>query len=504
MAMMRRGCPFLFLLRLLSQVVISVATSKGLTFSITFNPPYVHDLVTGESAVVRMTLNNDGHNKSHLATISKAIVLKSMNEEIVSISSKDEDWLYSQLDPNDSNSPFHYQKNFTMRGNFLGKTAICVRLSVADDLLEPGDADYKELPRECTLKSKNMFDVWVIQQRGRVVNHIFLSTLVLLIVIANVLMGCELDLNLVLETLKKPIPPLIGFCTQFIAMPLLAYSIATIVFMSEGLHSFALGLFVCGCAPGGGASNYWTLLLDGDLPVSITMTFLSTTAALVLMPAWMWALGSHFLRSYDAGYQIKMPYAKIISSLFTLFIPLMIGIMLTRWRPTIQTKVRKVMRPFLIFVLVFLVCFGAAANLYMFKLLTWTALLGGLLLPWCGFTVGCFASLFTRQSPKVVTAVAIETGIQNTGIAIMLLKFSFPEPDSDISALIPVICASFTPIPLLVMVMVHETIKYIKKRRQPSLQDTEATKKLNYGERMIPPAELIIRKPEEDVSVAAL
>lgn len=76
MAMMRRGCPFLFLLRLLSQVVISVATSKGLTFSITFNPPYVHDLVTGESAVVRMTLNNDGHNKSHLATISKAIVLK--------------------------------------------------------------------------------------------------------------------------------------------------------------------------------------------------------------------------------------------------------------------------------------------------------------------------------------------------------------------------------------------------------------------------------------------
>lgn len=54
------------------------------------------------------------------------------------------------------------------------------------------------------------------------------------------------------------------------------------------------------------------------------------------------------------------------------------------------------------------------------------------------------------------------------------------------------------------MVMVHETIKYIKKRRQPSLQDTEATKKLNYGERMIPPAELIIRKPEEDVSVAAL
>ena len=39
-------------------------------------------------------------------------------------------------------------------------------------------------------------------------------------------------------------------------------------------------MFVNGCAPGGGASNYWTLLLDGNLPVSVTMTFISTLAAL--------------------------------------------------------------------------------------------------------------------------------------------------------------------------------------------------------------------------------
>lgn len=52
------------------------------------------------------------------------------------------------------------------------------------------------------------------------------------------------------------------------------------VFTANGLHSLALGLFVVGCAPGGGASNYWTILLEGNLPVSITMTFVSTLAAL--------------------------------------------------------------------------------------------------------------------------------------------------------------------------------------------------------------------------------
>ena len=42
----------------------------------------------------------------------------------------------------------------------------------------------------------------------------------------------------------------------------------------------ALGLFITGCSPGGGASNFWTLLLDGNVNLSVTMTFLSTLASL--------------------------------------------------------------------------------------------------------------------------------------------------------------------------------------------------------------------------------
>ncbi|TMS32873.1 hypothetical protein L596_000668 [Steinernema carpocapsae] len=63
-------------------------------------------------------------------------------------------------------------------------------------------------------------------------------------------------------------------------MPTLAYVIAQAIFVSRGLSSFALGLFVTACAPGGGASNYWTLLLDGNAHLSVTMTFLSTLASL--------------------------------------------------------------------------------------------------------------------------------------------------------------------------------------------------------------------------------
>ena len=43
---------------------------------------------------------------------------------------------------------------------------------------------------------------------------------------------------------------------------------------------FGLGLMTMACSPGGGSSNVWTVLLDGDLDLSITMTFLSTLASL--------------------------------------------------------------------------------------------------------------------------------------------------------------------------------------------------------------------------------
>ena len=42
----------------------------------------------------------------------------------------------------------------------------------------------------------------------------------------------------------------------------------------------ALGFFAMGCAPGGGASNIYTYLLNGDLSLSITMTLISTFASL--------------------------------------------------------------------------------------------------------------------------------------------------------------------------------------------------------------------------------
>lgn len=58
----------------------------------------------------------------------------------------------------------------------------------------------------------------------------------------------------------------------------LAYTYA-IIFLS-GRPDLQFGLFCYGCSPGGGNSNFWTLLLEGNLNLSVTMTFVSSIAAL--------------------------------------------------------------------------------------------------------------------------------------------------------------------------------------------------------------------------------
>ncbi|GMT04960.1 hypothetical protein PENTCL1PPCAC_27134 [Pristionchus entomophagus] len=505
MAAARRRCPLLLLTNLILQVIVTAAA--GLP-ALRVEPSYLHDLVEQENKTVQITVSmtKEQYEASNAAGDQWRISARSLHPNVADTKltgegqGDDEDTEEMSFTPAFNASSLSRVKTegeekgkteqyytletaLTVRGKLLGKTGVEIRLVRMDaspyaptaprashDIRalaskeEGGLREWRMMEDE-EESTKEVIDVWV--KRGgdsERLTRIFVGTLMVLIPMANILMGCELDLGIVLETIKRPTAPLIGMVTQFLIMPTLAYFIAKSVFVPYQEYSLALGLFVTGCAPGGGASNFWTILLDGNVNLSVTMTFLSTLASLFFMPLWLSLLGQEFLVGFSTGSIIKVPYAKIGSSLGSLVGPLLIGVLIARWKPALAAKARKIMRPFIIFVLIFVVAFGALSNLYMFKMITTRALIGGLLLPWCGFMFGCFAAIFARRSPGDVTAIAIETGIQNTGVAILLLKFSFPTPDSDISSLLPVIVACFTPGPLLAGAAVHMLLKRIQKK----------------------------------------
>ncbi|KAK4327363.1 hypothetical protein Pmani_002191 [Petrolisthes manimaculis] len=90
-------------------------------------------------------------------------------------------------------------------------------------------------------------------------------------------MGGQLDLDIIKGVLRRPLGPLCGFISQFAVMPLITFGMGELFFPDP---LYRLGLFTLGSSPGGIMSNFWTLIFNGDINLSITMTAVSTIAAM--------------------------------------------------------------------------------------------------------------------------------------------------------------------------------------------------------------------------------
>merc|ERR1712156_757842 len=87
-------------------------------------------------------------------------------------------------------------------------------------------------------------------------------------------------------------------------------------------------------------------------------------------------------------------------------------------------------------------------------MMTWQVLLSGMGLPWLGFSFGFAIAKILKRPMEDVIAIAIETGVQNTGMSIFLLWLTLDLPLGDMTAVIPVAAATMTPLPLLAALIV--------------------------------------------------
>ncbi|XP_046383273.1 probable sodium/metabolite cotransporter BASS6, chloroplastic isoform X2 [Ischnura elegans] len=326
--------------------------------------------------------------------------------------------------------------NFTVKGVFLGFAKLKPMV-----LLREGTKVNQYTPTMLNYSSAPVLKVSVIRNSSWV-DHAFTGSIAVLVSVLFVNFGAALDWSVLKETLRRPIGPAIGFVTQFLFMPVVGYALAMLLFDSPSMQ---LGLFFTGCSPGGGASNIWTFALGGNLPLSITMTTISTFASFGMMPFWLFTLGAMIFNSAD----LSVPYNKIATFAVALVVPLALGFAMQRkWPKGANFMVKHVLKPLCGFLLVFIVIFAIATNLYIFHLFSWKIILSGMGLPWLGFSFGAIvARIFSLPSTDIL-AIAIETGVQNTGIAIFMLRFTLGQPLADLTTVIPVSIAIMTPIPL--------------------------------------------------------
>ncbi|XP_064598809.1 sodium-dependent organic anion transporter-like [Liolophura sinensis] len=359
---------------------------------------------------------------------------------------------------NSSSEDSHcFNFSFEIQGVFLGRTHV---LFYAGQLVN----DAHVLPVE--------YNVAVLRPPSLLAN-IFTYTIIAIVAINTIGFGCSIDLEEMRRILKKPIPPAIGLGCQFVLNPLIAYGLGQAV----GLNmSLALGLFSVGSCPGGGASNMWTYLLDGDLNLSILMTFMSTIAAFAMLPLWMYTLGQTLIPE-----NVEIPFSNIFYSLISLVVPCVIGILIKRYFPKAANIIRKLIKPIAFVIILLILSVGIYSNLYMFTLMkNWRVLVCGLATPYSAYVTSAMVAWIGRQPPARILTISIETAIQNTAIAMVLILTTFPEPEASIAAVMPVTTVMFTPFPLIIFLI----IKTIRARC--CLPDTSKDSQLTTDEKDSP------------------
>jgi bile acid transporter len=239
-----------------------------------------------------------------------------------------------------------------------------------------------------------------------------------LLVVLMAGMGASLTMNDFHEVLRRPRGPLIGLLSQYGWMPLIAFGLCKVLGLPDDL---AISLIVVGCTPGGTTSNLFTYFAGADVALSVSMTALSTIAAVVLMPLTLYVYASGYA---SAG--LKIPYGNITTTLAVMLVPLALGMVVRARRPGAAKVVEQVGGVAGLGVLALLIGTGLYNNMEMLTATTGTMYAAALGLGVLGFGFGWLGARVAGLGSRQRRAVAFETGIQNSPLALGILIASFP------------------------------------------------------------------------------
>ncbi|MBC8418425.1 MAG: bile acid:sodium symporter family protein [Desulfobacteraceae bacterium] len=242
--------------------------------------------------------------------------------------------------------------------------------------------------------------------------------------IGLMMFGVALDLKL--EDFKRivvsPKAPGIGLGAQFILLPAFTFLLTLIL---RPQPSIALGMILVAACPGGNLSNIITYLAKGNCAVSISMTAVSTAAAIVMTPLNLAVWGSLNPDTAEILRRVSLSPMDVFATIFIILgIPLVLGLTLSRIFPSLADRVRK---PFKIFSLIFFVVIvgGAlAANWNIFLKVVGLVMFVVLIHNALALNLGYWSGRLSRLEERDSRAVCIEVGIQNSALGLVLV-FNF-------------------------------------------------------------------------------
>ena len=227
-------------------------------------------------------------------------------------------------------------------------------------------------------------------------------------------MGLTLSFNDFRIVFSRPKDVVVGCLAQFTVMPLLAWCLARLFALDDAL---ALGVVLVGCCPGGTASNVITYLAKGDLALSVGMTGVSTLLAPLLTPLLAWLL---------AGHRVEVDVlAMLLSILWVVILPIVVGLAVRRLLPGFTRRITDYLPAFSSLAIALIVAIVVSANASKLMVGGLVIVVVVMLHNLCGLGIGYLIGRLLRMAGAKRKAVAIEVGMQNSGLACSLAATHF-------------------------------------------------------------------------------
>ncbi len=249
------------------------------------------------------------------------------------------------------------------------------------------------------------------------------GSLVLSIVQAFIMFGVALGIKpLHFKTaFQHPKAVVTGFCSQVLLLPAVTF-LGIWLFGSYLTVTVALGAILVACCPGGNVSNFISSISRGNIELSVSLTAISTVTAVVITPLNFSFWGNLYISHSDLVRELHIPISQVFHTLlFIIGLPLVLGILCSTKLPGLTRRIAKPIQRISLAVFMGMVVIAFAANFDFFIKYIKYILVIVLVHNGLAFATGYSAAAAVGLNMRDRRTITIETGIQNSGLALMLI-----------------------------------------------------------------------------------
>ncbi len=246
------------------------------------------------------------------------------------------------------------------------------------------------------------------------------------IVLAFVMYGVALGIRpgTFVEVFKKPKSVLLGMCAQLVLLPMFTFFLALALGGSIS-WTMAMGMILVASCPGGNISNFMSSLSKANVELSVSLTAISTALAVFMTSFNFWLYGNlylHFAHISGDVPTLVIPLWDVLKTIFILLgVPLVAGILTARYLPKVAGALKKPLQWVSILFFLAMVVLSFWSNRVAFvqciKYIFLVVLIHNLL----ALSIGFFTGSAFKLPYKDRRTLTIETGIQNSGLGLVLL-----------------------------------------------------------------------------------